>query len=259
MRKSVYGMPALILALGIIGIILRTRELSVAFEDGAGFVNFGGVSSLMLIALSLIALAASIIFSVSVDSGFRTDVSYEKVFGYRSYPVFLLYVILGAVIFLGGIVYFLENKAVGINMMLPEIMVSVLAILSGIAFIIMARSAFKGKKSSSAPLLSVIPALFFCFWLVLLYKENSTNPIIWEFAYYALAIASCSMAFYFSAGFVYGKPRPCMTMITSFIGAFFCMVSLADPMRLSYSLFFGSGAFVLLLNCGCLLKNLKVK
>ncbi len=42
--------------------------------------------------------------------------------------------------------------------------------------------------------LSVLPVLFFCLWLVVFYKENAANPILWSYGMEILAIAMCLLA-----------------------------------------------------------------
>lgn len=257
MRKTAYTVPALVFLMGIVGFILRRRELATAFEEGTGFLKRGETSVYLVIGLTAIAAVFVILFAWMALKGRASDVRYEKAFAMRSFFGLFLYTLLGLSMLGAAALYFVESKEAGTHTMVPELVFSAFAALSGIAVVIMASTSFKGKGNMKGSFFSIIPPLFLCFWLILLYKENASNPILLEFCYRCLALAASALAFYYSAGYAYGRARPKMTVITSLLAVYLSVLSMADDMRLSQLILFGALAAVQLLNSSYFIKNLK--
>ena len=56
--------------------------------------------------------------------------------------------------------------------------------------------------------LSVLPVLFFCLWLVVFYKENAANPILWSYGMEILAIAMCLLAVFRLSAYLFYRAKP---------------------------------------------------
>ena len=60
--------------------------------------------------------------------------------------------------------------------------------------------------------LSVLPVLFFCLWLVVFYKENAANPILWAYGMEILAIAMCLLAVFRLSAYLFYRAKPRQTI-----------------------------------------------
>lgn len=108
------------------------------------------------------------------------------------------------------------------------LILGILAVICAIAVFAFLHNGKSKESSIRGKLGSVIIVAFICFWLVSSYKSSYSDPVIWHFAIRLIAISVSLLAFYFIAGFVYAKPKPLSTLYFSLLGAFLCIVSLAD-------------------------------
>ncbi len=106
-------------------------------------------------------------------------------------------------------------------------------------------------------LCTFVPTAMFCFFLIVAYKEESSNPIIWAIAFEFLAIAACTLAYYYLAGYAFGRPRPRHCAFFCCLAAFFCLITLADSMPLAYQLIFTGCGGMLALSAWSIVRNLQ--
>jgi hypothetical protein len=123
----------------------------------------------------------------------------------------------------------------------------------------MARGAYKGRSGGELMMFSIIPPLFFCFWLILVYKDNVANPVILRFAYQCLALAAGALGAYFSAGFVFGKAAAGKTLFSFLVTIFFSAVVLADEMPTPAKIIYAVTLVGSFMNAVVLLRNLRGK
>lgn len=56
--------------------------------------------------------------------------------------------------------------------------------------------------------LSVVPVVFFSLWLTAFYRDNSTNPVVWEYGVQILAIAGCLLGAFRLSGLLFYRTNP---------------------------------------------------
>jgi len=105
----------------------------------------------------------------------------------------------------------------------------------------------------------VVPILFMCFWLIVMYKQNATNPVLLSYCYYCLAIMASTLSFYYTAGFVFKKPAPGKTIFAYLASIYFCLVTLADEHPVSIKLIFAAVVAVNVVYSSMLIRNLRPK
>ena len=87
-------------------------------------------------------------------------------------------------------------------------------------------------------LASALPIAFCCFWLIVSYRQDAITSVVWSYAPEILAIACSLLAFYFVAGYAYGRARPFSALFFCELGAVMCFVTLPDERLIAMQLMF---------------------
>ena len=223
MRKYAVIVPSLALIAGVFGFFLRRRELDTVFVTGLPTRGAGVTSGLII--LSVAVLFIGFIFSIAVRVKYESPQGFENAFGVRSvaYPSFFM--VIGLIWFIAAVMHFSESDPAEA---LVEMYFSLLAGLSAISSVFFAVEVYKNPNRKLKHGLSVVPTLFTCFWLILLYRRNASNPILLIYVYHCLALIASTVSFYLYAGFVFNKSTPGKTIFFCIASIFFCIVTLAD-------------------------------
>ncbi|MCL2366821.1 MAG: hypothetical protein FWC75_07240 [Oscillospiraceae bacterium] len=253
MRIASFLMPFVAIVTGIAGFVIRKHELAYVFDAQTGLPERGSLITLVLIGLTVLFILAALIFSIVVSKRKVVDKGFENVFGTDSLSYPISFILFGLLWLWASIMYFVDFHSAG-NI---RIIFSVMAAISAISVIFFAVEMYQDPRRKSVYALSVIPSLFTCLWLILVYRENAANPVLLSYAYQILAIIASTMGFYFTSGVVYGKPKHGKTIFSYLIAIFFCLVTLADAHNIMIRIMFCA---MILISVACLhrlLRNLK--
>ncbi len=102
-----------------------------------------------------------------------------------------------------------------------------------------------------------LPVLFFSFWLVVSYKANSINSVIWSYVIEFVAIVLALAAFFRLAGFFFDSANGWRTLFFCMISCSVCIMTVADARYFGMQLMFLGTAALQLLCCWILLANLR--
>ena len=227
MRKTAIFMPLLALLAGAVGYFLRHMELRYVFDEHTGLPLRGSSITIALIVLSALFFVIIVLFSAKVKAVFLSPDGFENAFGasFLAYPV--IFLIAGLSWFGATIKYFFEFR-IQVTSANAELYFLLLSALSSISIIIFAIEVYQNPRRRSKLALSVVPVLFMCFWLIMLYRRNAANPILLNYCYSCLAIMAGTLGFYFPAGFVYKRPAQVKTLVAMLCAVYFNAVTLAD-------------------------------
>ena len=227
MHKTPLQIGVFVCSAGAFGVFFRWLQRQLAFDDGlAG-------PSLWNFVVPLSILAAAWIFRRFVEQ-FRDDrCRLPKSFHGTLKNDLLLYrlvrVAIGAVMCLGALLLFAKSETdphVGFLRVLAAV-----GFLTGLSWPLLLREANRDPRESRVWLLclyAMLPVLFFVVWLVYDYALNSLNSVIWAYAVEVLSVCVSMLAFFRVAGFAYGQPNAEKAMRLCMLGAFLCLMSLAD-------------------------------
>lgn len=120
---------------------------------------------------------------------------------------------------------------------------ALLGIICAAGFMGMAGAMGKPSPKGSALeaglcLASALPVAFCCFWLVVSYRQDAATSVVWSYAPEIVALAVSLLAFYYVAGYAYGRPRPFATVFFCEFGAFCCFVTLPDSRLIALQVMF---------------------
>lgn len=231
MRKS-WIAPLLAFIAGAVGAVIRKIELDSVFEETTHLAIKGAPASIALIALSVLSAALIGIFALfAVKKGAFAD-AYRKAFKNESVFSCLISLIFGAVVLACSAVLFLRPENTGFPGIV-YIIFCVFSVFTGISFAALAVCGFTQKENGAVMLFSVAPTIFFCFWLALTYKSYAQSPVVLIYCYRSIALAFAALAFYYGAGYAFGREKPKMTVISHLGAIYFLCVTFADTWRFS--------------------------
>jgi uncharacterized membrane protein YidH (DUF202 family) len=266
MRKSAVVIPLLALIAGGLGLMIRQMELNTAFEASTGFAKRGEPITAVLIAVSAAVVVLAAVAGIIISRRMKTADDYSVVFATKSPAYLAISMFLGIVWLAADILYFFDmfgsytraatESGMAVGFPILDIIFVFLAAVSAVSIIFLARGAFKGRGGTEMMIFSVIPSVFFSFWLILLYKNNAANPVILRYAYECLAIVAAALSSYFSAGFVYRKAAAGRMLFSFLVTIYFCTVVLVDNIGLPLKLIFGVTVIGAFINCIVFIKNL---
>lgn len=256
MHKSPLQLGVFVIAAGAFGVFFRWLQLQLAFDNGlAG-------PSLWNVVVPLSILAAAWIFRRFVEQ-YRDDRCHLPTdFHGALKNDLLLYrmvrIAIGALMCLGAVLLFAGSETdpnVGFLRLLAGV-----GLLTGLSWPLLLREANREPGESKTWLLclyAMLPVLFFVIWLVYDYQLNSLNSVIWAYVIEVLTVCVAILAFFRVAGFAFGQPNAEKSMRLCMLGAFLCLMSLADDRHTGLQIMLFASAMMLVLYTWIMVDNLE--
>ena len=138
---------------------------------------------------------------------------------------------------------------------------SVFGVFAGISFPLLLSAANKPHVTgrSRITLFAILPILFYAVWLLTCYKQNSINPVIWDYIIELLTIFITLLAAFRMAGFAYGVVDTQKSMFLCMMGAMLCIMSIADSRYLAQQIMLAASALMMLMYNWIMVANLEQK
>lgn len=139
--------------------------------------------------------------------------------------------------------------------------ICLLGFLSGLAFPFVLGSANYDEFANVrfVRLCMMMPILLFSAWLILCYKQNSYNSVVWSYVIEMATIIVALLAFFRIASYAFFAPNWRKCMLAIMMGAAMCIMSLADERYIGMHIIMLSAAMMLILYNWILFKNLRKK
>jgi hypothetical protein len=244
MRKNALTICCFSCAAGAIGAFFRWLQNQLAFEE-SGLSKHSPLNA----AVALVIAAAAVWMYFLVRHYMKSGLRPREDFGPALRGTTKLYSpvswVIGALMLLGGLILFVTGTDMA-NPILVRVLAA-LTVLSGVFFpLAMSAARNDGPAPGAVCLYLTLPVAQFCIWLITCYKQNSTNPVVWQYAVEIIAISAALLGFYYLAGYAFGRPSPYKSLYFDMFGAFMCIMSLADDASFGEKLMFISAAAMLL-------------
>lgn len=137
---------------------------------------------------------------------------------------------------------------------------SALGFLSGLSFPFLLSAANRPvRRPRVLCLLAMFPVLLFAFWLIVTYKMNAINSVLWSYAIEIVTSIIAMLAFFHIAGFAFGAPNGERSIFMSMLGAVMCLMSLADEKYFGMHMMLIAAAMMLIVYNWIMVKNLRQK
>lgn len=255
MQQLALKLECYILGGSAFAVFIRWLQLQIAFDDK----GLCGKSTLN-VAVVLIVLAAGAVFYRFVKKMQEERLvppteplialanAGNKLYGIIRWTI-------GVIMCLGALLLALKCET-DENVTLLLILAG-LAFLTGLAFpIYMQRVNSARLKIRPMCLLSILPVLMYALWLIVCYKANDINSVVWGYAVEIIAVSVAMVAFFYNAGYAFGQPKPWKSLFYSMIAAVLCVMCIADERYFGMQLIFVSSALMFMYYVWVIVENM---
>ena len=258
MQKKSLEITCYVAGAGAFGVFLRWLQDQLAFDE-----NGLSEPSVFNFLVPLMLLAAAWMFT-----RFINKIQDDKLYVPRDFCDAL---------FNPGKLFAVARWAIGLLMCLGSVVllmtsetdvdadfiriICLLGFLSGLAFPFVLGSANYDEFANVrfVRLCMMMPILLFSAWLILCYKQNSYNSVVWSYVIEMATIIVALLAFFRIAGYTFFAPNWRKCMLAIMMGAAMCIMSLADERYMGMHIIMLSAALMLILYNWILFKNLRKK
>ena len=260
MQKKSLEISCYVCGAGAFGVFFRWLQDQMAFDD-AGLAE----RSVFNYLVPLLILAAALLFNRFIEQA-----KSEKLYIPRDYCQALrnegkLYTlarwVCGLVMVLGGVLL-VSSCETDKDAKLMFILAG-LAIASGLCYPLLLASANDKYGKLRHPTLAsagaTLPVLMFALWLIICYKQNALNSVLWSYLIEMASVIVALLAFFRAAGFAFGAVKSWPTLFNIMLGVMMCIMSLADERYMGMHIIMLGAALQLLMYVWVLIKNMQKK
>lgn len=255
MHKRTLEVCCYVAGAGAFGVFIRWLQNQMAFtEDGLAEKSFFHVVVVLYI------LAMAYLFLRFVDRERNSYGFLPEEFDAALRNAGKLYTVLrwaaGGIVCLGALLLFAASET--------DEEVTLLRVLAGVGFlygasypVLLSAANRPVRRQWPLCLIACVPIGFFALWLVICYKINDINSVVWGYVIEMLAVAAAMNAFFRLAGFVFDSARGWRGMFSAMLGTGTCVMALADERYMGMQLMFLGTACLLLLSTWIMFSNLQ--
>ena len=243
---------------GTFGVFLRWLQVQLAFNE----LGLPDPSGLHIVVLLFVAVCAAVFYYFIrrfAKARLYLPDDFSVAFSNNGRLYSIVRVAAGVILCVGAILLFMKSD--GDKNSTDYRVLSLLGLMSGAAFPVWLSSANREKKPSAWLLcaLAFVPMVWLAAWMVLCYKFNTINSVIWSFIVELGAVTVSMFAFFRLGGYVFGKPKwkPCLFFCM--FSAMLCIMALADERYLGMQVMFLAIVAENLTCCWIMVRNLEQK
>lgn len=260
MQKKSLEISCYVCGAGAFGVFFRWLQDQMAFDE-AGLAEHSVFNYLVPLAI----LASALLFNRFIEQAKNEKLYIPTDFCQALKNEGRLFTLArwacGLVMALGGVLLIATSETDKDATLL--LILSLLAIASGISFPLVIGSANdkygKLRHPALACLGTTLPIVLYALWLIICYKQNALNSVIWSYLIEMMAIITAMMAFFRAAGFAYGAVKTWQSFFTIMMGVMMCIMALADDRYMGMHLIMLGAAMQLLLYEWLLIMNMQKK
>lgn len=256
MQKKPLEISCYVLGAGAFGVFVRWLQDQLAFDE-AGLVEASAFNFLVPALLSAsFFMFRSFIKQIKSSRLYVPDDFCEALFNPGKLFAVARWAI-GLIMCLAAALLLIESET-DVNVEFHRVL-CVLAFLSGISFpFVLSNANYEDMGNVKLLRLGMLmPILLYGAWLVLSYKQNSLNSVIWSYIIEMATLMMAMVAFFRIAGYAYYVPNQNKCLISIMMGAAMCVMSLADERYMGLELILFSSALMLVLYNWILFANLR--
>lgn len=254
MKKNALLPIFISLVCGIAGAVLHYIQLSTVIDPKTGLAERCAPVSIVLAVFSVLVAVA--LFLLAFRAKGDVQPVYHRALAAKSFLPLIISIALALMMIYASVACFWGDFLKNSNGIF-SIVLSVFILLAGVSYAAMSFSAFRGKSGGGTTLASFIIVLFVCYWLIISYKENASDPTIINFVYDFLGLCAASVATYYIAGYAFGRSRPRASLFFSSVGVYFCLTSMLTAQSLAFKILYLFVSVYMFVSCVILACNLR--
>ena len=235
MKAKTMLAPGLVLLAGLAGYVLRRRELTSGF-DAAG-LNIPSLDAKLLVALSLAVAVLALVYALRQKAQPAWDKTFPK------NPALALLRMISAAFLVGGSVITLSEASGRF-----ALIVAALGVAAGACQLANDALYFQGKRPQ--PYGELVPAFYLICLLIYHFRGWSIDPVVLDYCFRLFALIGSLAGVFALGGYAFDRGRRGSTCLFCALGAYFCILSLADG-GTAQMLIFAACALRLLIGLFC--------
>lgn len=253
MKKGVL-FSAVTLAAGLLGAVLRWMERTTGFEAETGLAISGNGPAIALMVLT--GLLAAFLIIIGVKIKYKPYFWYDKASLTENPLCFGAYCVAALLMAAAGVM-FVVKAMTGEAISVSRLILGVFAVGTAGSLLFTAKLNYKEREKGRYRFRLLVPAFFCCYWLILAYEGRAANPTVLQYMYELFAIICVLLAFYYIAGFDFGKARVRRALFFGQMASFFSITTLADGHGVESGLLYVSVSLYLLVYLGVLVDRME--
>ena len=210
---------------GVVGFLLRQREVATVFDPVSGLAERGAPITFALAGFSLAVVL--FLFGLSFTASDRHAPSFAEAFGGGPFSAILLAIFGLIVLILAGF----ELFRLSVIDSLDPFSIAKLgtACIAGLSLFLMA---ILGGRGVNVAIPASLPVFWLCVWLIVDHIQNASNPVLLSYVYTLFAKASLLLALYYIAGYAFCQQRPRRFLFWGALAIYFTGITLAGSQSL---------------------------
>ena len=217
-KRAHVCLPIFALIMGICGAVIRAVELQHSFEPNAGLLISGiNVQIMRWFTIAVILLSAVFAFLLKgkLEDGLH-------LLSGKDDTVTKTLCIVGCFLLLGAA----ANNYVGYRQVLrtSEIILLLLAAFAAVSLLIRI-----GKQGKEYNIFSLVPVFWCSFWLILIYRDRSIDPVVEDYIYELFAVVASTLFFYGLVGYDFGSRNRRLSVFFGLVAVYLCLVTALGP------------------------------
>ncbi len=236
MRKQTIIAPGLAVLAGAVGFVLRRQGLRTGFDE-AGLNIPSGASAALAVFSGVVVLAALVWGLRRKNQPF-----FEKTFPKSRWMI--LTGLLAAALILGGSLLDLRQSSGALASA-----AAILGLAGGACM--MANDALRLAGGRPNGYAGLVPTVYLVCLLISNFRTWSIDPVISDYCYRLFALIGAMLGLFCLQGYTFDRGSRKAACISCAIGAYFCLLSLADENGPAQRLLFAGCALRLLVGLGC--------
>ena len=246
MQKEAWTYSLTGAVLGAFGLLLRWLQREMIIDETGLPVRHAAIS--VLLVLFLIAAAAALWVLSGRLGGDRSAGEPEDALRVRS-PIPTVLLGVAGVAALGGALLMVVGGG--------SAFLRVAALVGVTAAAVLALYPSLPRWGSFGAGLSLLPVLFFALWLIVGYKDNAVNPIVWDYGMLILAISAALFAAYRLCGYLFYRIRSRRTVFACALAVMLCLCVLMDDISMGVRILLAGWAIGYGTICWVLWRNMR--
>ena len=234
--KKYVALPALALAGGVGGFLVRRWQLASAYVPETGLFTHGAPATLVLMGLLGLAGVVILLLVLPIKEG---PEDFLPAFHSPETGQITILTAAGLLLMITGVLGLwsgLDSLSLWrtypdqyqMSTLAAQMVASLLCLPAGGGILLMGRMAYRGELNDWACRLASLPALAGLVWLFSVHLENGIEPVLMKYGTQLAAALLLTLAHYYIASFLFGRPRRRRTALMALTGGILGLTSLAD-------------------------------